>query len=92
MFNVAGPQPVPLSVIIRETGRTNVPLPGPLLTAALGRFGLPRLPRGALEHIRYPITVDATAFKRATGFTHAIDEKTAMRAYREAFPRPRHSS
>lgn len=92
VFNVAGPQPVPLSVIIRETGRTNVPLPGPLLTAALGRFGLPRLPRGALEHIRYPITVDATAFKRATGFTHAIDEKTAMRAYREAFPRPRHSS
>ncbi|MBX3203133.1 MAG: NAD-dependent epimerase/dehydratase family protein, partial [Labilithrix sp.] len=35
VFNVAGPQPVPLSVIIEETGRTNVPLPGPLLGAAL---------------------------------------------------------
>jgi len=88
VFNVAGPQPVPLSVIVKETNRTNVPLPGPLLTAALGRFGLPRLPRGALEHIRYPITVDASAFKRATGFEHAIDEKGAMRAYRDAFPRP----
>lgn len=88
VFNVAGPQPVPLSVIIKETGRTNVPLPGPLLTAALGRFGLPRLPRGALEHIRYPITVDASAFKRATRYVHAIDERRAMRAYRDAFPRP----
>ena len=88
VFNVAGPQPVPLSVIIEETGRTNVPLPGPLLSAALGRFGLPRLPRGALEHIRYPITVDASSFKRATGWSHTIDERTAMRAYREAFPRP----
>jgi len=86
VFNVAGPQPVPLSVIIKETGRTNIPVPGPLLSAALGRFGLPRLPRGALEHIRYPITVDASAFKRATGWTHAIDERAAMRSYREAFP------
>jgi UDP-glucose 4-epimerase len=88
VFNVAGPQPVPLSVIISETGRTNVPVPGPLFAAALGRFGLPRLPRGALEHVRYPVTVDASAFVRATGFKHAIDEKTAMRSYREAFPRP----
>ena len=86
VFNVAGPQPVPLSVIIKETGRTNIPVPGPMLSAALGRFGLPRLPRGALEHIRYPITVDASSFKRATGWSHAVDERTAMRSYREAFP------
>lgn len=88
VFNVAGPQPVPLSVIIKETGRTNIPVPGPMLSAALGRFGLPRLPRGALEHIRYPITVDASAFKRATGWSHTVDERTAMRSYREHFPRP----
>lgn len=91
VFNVAGPQPVPLSTIIRETGRTNLPLPGPLLIPALGRFGLPRLSRGALEHIRYPITVDASAFSRATGFAHRIDERTAMRAYRDAFPCPSRS-
>jgi UDP-glucose 4-epimerase len=88
VFNVAGPRPVPLSLIIAETGRTNVPLPGPLFSAALGRFGLPRLPRGALDHVRYPVTVDAGAFVRATGFKHAIDEKAAMRSYREAFPPP----
>jgi UDP-glucose 4-epimerase len=90
VFNVSGPQPVPLSVIIRETGRTNVPLPGPLFAAALGRFGLPRLSRGALDHIRYPITVDSGAFKRATGFAPMIDARSAMVAYRDAFPRPSH--
>jgi UDP-glucose 4-epimerase len=88
VFNVAGPRPVPLSLIISETGRTNVPLPGPLFFAALGRFGLPRLPRGALDHVRYPVTVDASAFVRATGFKHSIDERAAMRSYREAFPPP----
>jgi UDP-glucose 4-epimerase len=88
VFNVAGPQPVPIGVVIRETGRSNVPLPEFILRSALGRFGLPRLPPGALEHIKYPVTVDATPFRKATGFTHMIDEKGAMKAYRDAFPRP----
>lgn len=88
VFNVAGPQPVPLSVVIRETGRTSMPLPEILFHAALGRFGLPKLPAGALEHIKYPITIDGAAFRAATGFRHAVDEKQAMRSYREAFPRP----
>lgn len=88
VFNVAGPQPVPLSVVIRETGRSNIPIPELVLNTALGRFGLPKLPRGALQHIKYPVTVDAKAFRTATNFTHAVDEKSAMRAYRDAFPRP----
>jgi UDP-glucose 4-epimerase len=88
VFNVAGPQPVPLSVVIRETGRTNVPLPEIVFSTMLGRLGLPKLPHGALEHIKYPVTVDGAAFRKATKFEHAIDEKGAMRAYREAFPRP----
>jgi UDP-glucose 4-epimerase len=88
VFNVAGPQPVPLSVVIRETGRTNVPIPEVVLSSALGRFGLPKLPPGALQHIKYPVTVDARLFREATGFTHTIDERAAMRSYKEAFPRP----
>lgn len=86
VFNVAGPDPVPLSLVIRETGRRNIPIPEALLTAAMGRFGLPRLPPGALEHIKYPVTVDASSFKKATGFVHARDVGEAMRAYRDAFP------
>ncbi len=88
VFNVAGPQPVPLSMVIKETGRTNIPIPEMVFSMMLGRMGLPKLPTGALEHIKYPVTVDGSAFKKITGFTHSIDERGAMRAYREAFPRP----
>ena len=86
IFNVAGPQPVPLSVIVRETGRQVFPCPEFLLNLAVGRFGLPNLPPGALSHIKYPVVVDAGAFRAASGFTHAFDEVETMRAFREAFP------
>jgi UDP-glucose 4-epimerase len=86
VFNVSGPQPVPLSLIIKQTGRTVLPLPEALVSLAIGRFGLPKLPRGALEHIKYPVIVDGSAFKQATGFTHKYDEAEAMREFREAFP------
>jgi UDP-glucose 4-epimerase len=86
VFNVAGPQPVPLSVACRETGRKTIPIPEPLFAAALGRFGLPKLPRGALGHIKYPVVVDDRAFRAATGYEHAIDETRAMREYKAAFP------
>ena len=88
VFNVTGPQPVPLSVIIREVERTNVPLPEIVFAMALGRLGLPKLPAGALEHIKYPITVDGSSFKSTTGFVYDVDEREAMKSYREAFPRP----
>jgi UDP-glucose 4-epimerase len=86
VYNVAGPQPVPLSVAIRGTGRSSVPFPEALFRAALGRFGLPRLPPGALEHIKYPVVVDSSAFRAATGFQHKVDEVQAMQEFRDAFP------
>ena len=89
VFNVAGPPPVPLSVIIRETGRTPVAVPEPLLNLTLGRFGLPRLPKGALEHMKYPIVTDSEPFRAATGFSPAFDEDATMRAFAEAGRRSR---
>jgi UDP-glucose 4-epimerase len=88
VFNVAGPQPVPFSSLIRHTQRTPVPIPEPILEAMMGRFGLPRLPKGALGHIKYPCVVDGGAFRRATGFLHQMDEVETVRTYRKAFPRP----
>lgn len=82
IYNVAGPPPVPLSSIVRETGRTPVPMPEPLLAGLLGRFGFPRLPRGALEHIKFPIVVDGKAFREATGFKPEVSEVEALRQYR----------
>jgi UDP-glucose 4-epimerase len=86
VYNVAGPQPVPLSVVAREAGRTVIPLPEKVFTMLLGRFGLPKLPPGAITHIKYPVVVDSSAFRAATGFTHTIDEVAAVHEYRDAFP------
>ena len=84
VFNVAGPDPVPLSLVIKETGRRAIPVPEQLFRFALGRFGLPRLPRGAIEHVKYPIVIDHSAFRAATGWKHEHDEDAAMAAYRAA--------
>ncbi len=84
VFNVAGPQPVPLSLAVRVTGRTAVPLPEAVFRRLLGRFGLPKLTIGAVQHIKYPVVIDASRFKAATGFQHQIDEVQAMEAFRWA--------
>jgi UDP-glucose 4-epimerase len=86
VYNVCGPQPVPISVIIRETGRSTLPLPEVVFSRLLGRFGLPKLPPGAIAHIKYPVVIDGTAFREATGFKHEVDEVRAMHAFRDAFP------
>ncbi|HJK97583.1 MAG TPA: SDR family oxidoreductase [Polyangiaceae bacterium LLY-WYZ-14_1] len=86
VYNVAGPPPVPLSIVIRETGRRNLPVPERLLNLALGRFGLPKLPRGALEHIKYPVVVDDASFRRATGFAHERDEASTLADFRSFAP------
>jgi UDP-glucose 4-epimerase len=88
VFNVAGPQPVPLSMIIRETGRRSIALPEFVFNGLLGRFGLPRLPPGAISHIKFPVVIDGSVFREATGFTYEVDEVQAMREYRAAFPVP----
>ncbi len=84
VFNVAGPPPVPLSVIIRETGREQFSVPEPALAFAFGRFGLPKLPRGAIEHIKYPVVIEAADFRRETGFQHAFNETETMQAFARA--------
>lgn len=92
VYNVAGPQPVPLSVIIRETGRQSFPVPETLMNLTFGRFGLPRLPKGAIDHLKYSIVVDATAFREATGFAHAREEREAMEEFVTASRQRREAS
>jgi UDP-glucose 4-epimerase len=86
VFNVAGPPPLPLSHVIKATGRRGLPVPEVLIAAALGRFGLPKLTRGALGHVKFPVIVDASAFRKETGFEHRVDETKAMQDFRDAFP------
>jgi UDP-glucose 4-epimerase len=90
VYNVAGPQPVPLSMVIRECGRSVIPLPEMVFTGLLGRFGLPRLPKGALTHIKYPVVVDDARFRADTGYAHESTELDCMRQFRVAFPPKTH--
>jgi UDP-glucose 4-epimerase len=83
IFNVAGPQPLPLSRVVQETGRTPIPLPEPLLRLLIGRAGLPRLPSGALEHLKFPVVTDASAFREATGFSPRYDEVQTLHRFRD---------
>ena len=84
VFNVSGPPPVPLSIIIKETQRRPFPVPEPLMTATFGRFGLPRLPKGAIDHLKYPIVIDSSAFRSATGFRPRHDEHETLSDFMDA--------
>jgi len=82
VYNIAGPQPVPLSLLCRATGRKLVPIPELLYPRIAGRLGFPALPGGAINHVKYPIVIDAAAFRAATDFRHEHDEVAVMDAVR----------
>jgi len=84
VYNVSGPQPVPLSTLIDVTGRRRMPLPEPILPRVLGRMGLPKLPPGAMAHLKYPIVIDGSRFAEETGFEPDYDESQTMEAFRWA--------
>jgi UDP-glucose 4-epimerase len=86
VFNVAGPGPQPLSMIARAAGRSTLPIPEFVLATLLGRRGLPRLARGAIEHIKYPIIIDDAAFRAATGYAHQYSTDEAIAEYRARHP------
>jgi UDP-glucose 4-epimerase len=71
VFNVAGPGAAPLSVAIREAGSTAWPVPEPLLRLLIDRlfrFGLLPYPSGAIDYVKYPVTLSGKRFADATGF------------------------
>ena len=84
IYNVAGPPPATLSAMIRECGLKRKAVPEPVLNLVMGRFGLPKLPKAALEHLKYPIVVDDSAFRTATGFNHTFDERETLQAFAQS--------
>ncbi len=71
VFNVTGPGEVPLHVLIEEAGASSVPIPEALIAMIKGRYGFPEIPKGAVEYLKYPCTVDGHRFREATGFAPA---------------------
>lgn len=86
IYNVAGPQPLPLSVIAKRCGRRTLPLPEALLELAMGKAGLPKLPSGALQHLKYPVVVDGASFAARTGWHWKFDEVETVSSFASAFP------
>lgn len=84
VFNVAGPPPVPLSVLCKATGRKIAYIPETLFESVIGHFGLPKLPPGAVNHVKYPVVVDGSLFTKSTGFSYEYDEVQTMEAFRWA--------
>jgi UDP-glucose 4-epimerase len=71
VFNVTGPGEVPLHTAIRALGARALPLPELLarpVIARLFRWGLVPFPPGALDYLKYPVTVSGERFVEATGF------------------------
>jgi UDP-glucose 4-epimerase len=86
IFNLAGPDPVPLSRVIRMLGRSILPVPH---TAARGllhnlfKYRLSSFPAPELDHIRYVCMVDDRRARERMGYAprhtltetvHAVDD------------------
>lgn len=82
IYNVAGPQPLPLSTIAKRAGATPIPMLEPVFQLAQGRFGFSSLSERATRHLKFPIVLDDSAFREATGFTHAYDEVQTIDGFR----------
>ena len=71
VFNVVGPGQVPLHTAIEETGGQPVSIPEPVMRPLFDRgfrWGLSPYPPGAIDFLKYPITLDGSRFVEATNF------------------------
>ncbi len=82
IYNIAGPQPIPLSTLIDKTGRVEMPIPQNWYTKALGRLGFSSIMPRSVDHVRYSVVIDDKSFRDAIGFMHEFDETETMQAFR----------
>lgn len=83
IYNLAGPDPIPLSEAIRLSGRTALPLPHALVGAAMRRMWSLRLtnfPEPELDHIRYVCMVRDERARSDFGHTNRYSIEDTMRA------------
>jgi UDP-glucose 4-epimerase len=79
IFNVSGPEPLPLSRIIKMLGRSSIPVPysfGKAVLRRLWQFRLTTFPVPELDHIRFVCMVDDQRARRVLGFrpTKSIEQ------------------
>ncbi len=79
IFNLAGPEPLPLSRAIRILGRPSLPVPvslGRLMLKRMWTLRLTNFPAPEIDHIRYVCMVDDQRARDVMGFrpAHTIEE------------------
>jgi len=85
VFNVTGPGEVPLRTAIREAGGESWSIPEALLRPLFRRLfamGLIGYPPGALDFLKYPITLSGKRFADATGFQPRFGLKETLQSVR----------
>jgi UDP-glucose 4-epimerase len=83
VFNVTGPGEVPLSAVLRELGRSPIPVPHVLVRFLLRRAFEARLtgfPPQEVDHIQYLCVVDGSRFAREASWTPARTLRETIRS------------
>jgi UDP-glucose 4-epimerase len=83
IFNLAGPEPVPLSTLIKILGRQRLSVPYSLARMALRRLWSLRLttfPPPELDHIRFVCMVDDRRARQILGFTPGMSLEETVRS------------
>jgi UDP-glucose 4-epimerase len=88
IFNIAGPDPLPLSRLVETLGRPRLPLPHPVARAMLQRayrLRLSSFPAPELDHIRYVCMVDDRRAREILGYSPRKGIEETARAVDDEF-------
>ncbi|HEX4517638.1 MAG TPA: SDR family oxidoreductase [Polyangiaceae bacterium] len=83
IFNLAGPEPMPLSHLLRILGRPTLPVPYSLARTVMKRLWslhLTSFPTPELDHIRYVCMVDDRRARDVLGYLPGHDAEETVRA------------
>lgn len=83
VYNVVGPGEVPLSAVLRELGRTAIPVPHPIARPLLGtlfRYRLANFPPPELDHIQFLCMVDGSRWTQDVGWVPQHSMKDSIRS------------
>ena len=83
VYNVVGPGEVPLSAVLRELGRTPIPVPHPIarpVLKTLFRYRLANFPPPELDHIQFLCMVDGSRWRADVGWVPQHSMRDTIRS------------
>lgn len=83
IYNLAGPEPLPLSHVVKLLGKPSIPVPytlGRALMKRLWSFRLTTFPAPELDHIRFVCMVDDARARAELGYTPACSIEETVRS------------